>query len=183
MVRTGIAHLDLDDYKNAKPLFVEAARLRLEVKALPETARALRYLGLLYFRDKKFPQALCIWDLAIKIQRGYSDESEQAKLHFFRGRLFVHLKEFCEANPKTDTHRVLTNKVSEALFPSSGERKMLGQIEGTFRDDPRTYRQRRFQPLAYASYRECVRTATNTHLTNWVRDAEAALKQIPVPQL
>jgi hypothetical protein len=37
----------------------------------------------------------------VEIQRAYGDESEQAKLHFFRGRLFVHLKEFCETNPKS----------------------------------------------------------------------------------
>jgi tetratricopeptide (TPR) repeat protein len=179
LMRTGIAYLELGNVTKTKSSFVKSVGLRFQVGATAEAARALRYLGLVYYNTRKLEQAMSVWDLALKVQRGFSNEREQAKLYFFRGLVFHELWRQISTSSRGTADR-LECALSKKLFPDDEERRLLTQIGKGFRDKiERCYRPEGHLRAAHGSYGHCAEIAVSMGLTKWANDAKKALRSLP----
>jgi tetratricopeptide (TPR) repeat protein len=178
LIRIGIAYLEQGDFRQAKGSFLEGIKVRLEMRALPETARALRYLGLLYFRDKKYIQSLCIWNLCLKVQRGFYNEVEEIKLQFFRARLFARLWELFKSESGFPYPVPVTCEISKELFSDDLEWALLNRTALGFRDVETIYKPEDFLRMAQSGYRYAADKAREKNVPYWANEAECALNRL-----
>jgi tetratricopeptide (TPR) repeat protein len=174
-VRLGIAYLALNRRPEAKAAFIYGIKLRVEIGAAAEAARALRYLGLFYAQENQPACAICIWDLALRLQRAFADETERAKLHFYWASIFQQLSE----DSSVAAIDMIACAYSESLFPDDVERNLLIRLSELFRDDCRTYTRRDFVPAAHFGYQRCIELGTARNLTKWLKEAQTAKARLP----
>ena len=175
LVRMGIAYLELDRFDEAKDAFLLGAKKRLSVKAWPEAARALRYLGHWYFRRKNFEKALTVWAIALKRQRLVGDVLEQARLLYQRGEALRHLHELAPGAP--NGRERMEGGITSQLFPDRIEYSLLKQIQEKYEDifDYFPIAKKQYAEFAYFSYRQCIESAKAEGLELLVADARAAI--------
>jgi tetratricopeptide (TPR) repeat protein len=165
LMRTGIALLEMGKHSTAKGHFLEALAIRVHYKATAEAARTLRYIGSLYFEQSLLRHALCLWELCLKLQRALGDPREQAKIHFFRGRLFIRL------SGEASEGECVECQLSTELFRDKTELKLLSHFASMFRDYPRRFYKSDYLQLARFSFGRTIEIGKTHALNTWVLEA------------